>query len=67
MNHYEPGNLPLYASIKEVNRITGLSQFFLRAGCRDGSLPCIKSGEKYLLNLPRLLELLDAKSTGKEV
>lgn len=39
---------------------TGLSQSFLRAGCRNGTLPYVKSGNTYLINIPALLRQLGA-------
>ena len=49
-----------FLSIKEAANVTGLSCFFLRAGIKAGTVPYIMSGSKYLVNLPKLLERLDA-------
>ncbi len=46
--------------IKEASQATGLSMYYLRNGCKDGTVPCIKSGTVYFINVPRLLEKLDA-------
>ena len=46
--------------IKDAAQATGLSMYYLRNGCKDGSVPCIKSGTVYFVNVPRLLERLDA-------
>lgn len=40
---------------------TGLSQSYLRAGCKTGDIPCIKSGQTYLVNIPALLRKLGAE------
>ena len=40
-------------------RTTGLSQSYLRAGCRAGTIPHIRSGNTYLINVPALLRQLD--------
>lgn len=56
-----------FQTIKEACGTTGLSQFYLRAGCKDGSVPCVKSGCKYLVNVPALLKKLgvpDEKEAG---
>ena len=45
--------------IKDASRVTGLSMYYLRNGCKDGIVPCIKSSTVYLINVPRLLEKLD--------
>lgn len=52
-----------FMTIAEACEITGLSQIYLRKGCRDGSIPRIKNGVKYLINMPMLLQQLDAGST----
>ncbi len=49
-----------FVSISSAARITGLSQYYLRQGVRNGTVPHIRSGTKYLINLPRLLKTLDA-------
>ena len=40
----------MFTTIQETSKITGLSRHFLYDGCRAGTIPCIKSGKKYLLN-----------------
>jgi len=55
-------NEKIFLSIAEAARYTGLSQFYIRNGCKDGSVPCIKTGAKYLVNLPKLLEKLNQES-----
>ncbi len=50
--------------IDDTARLTGASRCFVRNGCRDGSIPCIKFGNKYMVNLPLFLEMLDAQSRG---
>lgn len=54
-----------FLKIKEASEVTGLSQFFLRKGCRDGSVPSIQSGNVYYVNVPALLRKLGA-AEGKE-
>ena len=49
-----------FLSIRDAATVTGLSQFFLRNGCRDGSVPCIRSGRKYLVDVQRLNAMFDA-------
>lgn len=53
-----------FMKIKDAAQATGLSMYYLRNGCKDGSVPCIKSGTVYFVNVPRLLEKLDA--VGRE-
>ena len=47
-----------FMKIKDACTVTGLSQYFLRQGCRDGSVPHVKSGPTYYVNVPALLEQL---------
>ncbi len=56
--YQEKGATP-FMKIKDAARVTGLSIYYLRNGCKDGTAPCIKSGIVYLINVPRLLEKLD--------
>lgn len=51
-----------FAKLKDACTVTGLSMFFLRQGCKDGSVPHIRSGSTYYVNLPALLEMLDEQS-----
>lgn len=53
-----------FMKIKDAARVTGLSMYYLRNGCKDGSVPHVKSGTVYLVNMPRLLEKLDALEKG---
>ena len=46
--------------IKEACKTTGLSQYYLRKGCKEGTVPCVMSGNTYYVNVPALLKQLDA-------
>ena len=46
-------------------RITGFSVKFIRDGCRDGSIPSIRIGADYRVNMRLYLEKLDALSEGR--
>ena len=50
-----------FMKIGAASRVTGLSQYFLRQGCKDGTIPHIKSGTVYLVNVAKLLRQLDAE------
>lgn len=54
-----------FQKLGEAARTTGLSTYFLRNGCKDGSVPHVKSGAVYLINVPALLRKLDAESTAQ--
>ena len=49
-----------FQKIQEACVTTGLSKYFLRNGCKDGSIPHIKSGGVYYINVPALLKKLEA-------
>lgn len=50
-----------FMKIGAASMATGLSQYFLRQGCKNGTVPHIKSGSTYLINIPKLLRQLDAE------
>ena len=51
------GNTP-FQKIQQASETTGLSQYYLRRGCKDGSIPHIRSGNVYLINIPALMKKL---------
>lgn len=54
-----------FQKIAEACKTTGLSQYYLRQGCRNGTIPHIKSGGVYYINIPALMKTLDAGQTGR--
>ena len=62
MANYQYTGTP-FQRIPDACRTTGLSMYYLRKGCRDGSVPCIKSGTVYMVNVPALLEKLSKQET----
>lgn len=55
-----------FQKIKDAVRTTGLSAYFLRQGCKDGTVPHVVRCGTYYINVPALLEQLDAESRGRE-
>ena len=55
-------SIPPFLNIEKACEITGLSQYYLRNGCKSGEVPCLKSGRVYMVNIPALLRKLDAES-----
>lgn len=51
-----------FLKIKDACAATGLSQYYLRQGCKDGTIPHIKSGPTYYVNVPAMLEQLGVPS-----
>ncbi len=58
-------NVPAFLNINDAVKVTGLSSFSLRRGCKDGTIPHIKVGDKYMINIPKLLERDDSASVSK--
>lgn len=53
----EVKNTP-FQTIPEASRTTGLSKYFLREGCKNGSIPHVMSGNVFYINVPALLKQL---------
>ena len=53
-----------FLKIKDAAAVTGLSAYFLRRGCLDGSIPCVLSGKTYYINIPALLRKLGVPARG---
>lgn len=54
---------PVFQPIKDAVKITGLSEWYMRQALKNGTLPHIRTGNKVLVNVPRLLAELDAQSS----
>ena len=54
IEYAQPANPP-FQKIEDAVKTTGLSAWFLRRGCRDGSIPCVRSGRTIYVNVPALL------------
>lgn len=51
-----------FMKINDACRATGLSKFYLRKGCKEGTIPHIKSGDTYYINVAALLKKLGVES-----
>ena len=49
-----------FQKITEACETTGLSAYYLRKGCKAGTIPHVKSGGVYYINIPALLNELGA-------
>ena len=56
-----------FQTVEAASRMTGLSQFYIRSGCKDGSVPHIRVGRVIFVNVPELLDRLTRRSCGEEV
>ena len=52
-------NTVRFVSIKTAAQLTGLSQYYVRNGCRTGSIPHIMSGNRYKVDLLRFERQID--------
>ena len=55
-----------FLTIEETADQTGLSVYYLRNGIRSGWIPHIKCGCKNMINIARLIDILDAQSVNGE-
>ena len=53
-----------FLTIDETAKQTGLSVFYLRQGVRQKQIPHVKCGNKTMINLPKLIEILDEQSVN---
>ena len=51
-----------YLNIREACNLTGLSQRYLREGCKAGEIPHVMSGNIYMINVPLMMKKLEAES-----
>lgn len=48
-----------FVGVKECCEITGLSEYFMRNAIREGLIPVLKSGRRYLVDMNKLAEKMD--------
>ena len=63
MSRLYDANKP-FQTIADAARTTGLSQFFIRKACREGTCPHIRAGKTFMVNVPLLVQQLNAESTA---
>lgn len=51
-----------FQTIAEAAQTTGLSQFFIRKACHEGTCPHIKAGKTFMVNVPMLVQQLNEQS-----
>ena len=56
-----------FLRIKDACKVTGLSAYFLRSGCKNGTVPHIMSGTTYFINIPALLRQLGVPESEVKV
>lgn len=58
-------NTPIYLTVNETARATGLTTCFIRKCIEDGTCPHIMCGNRYKINLPLFLSTLEKKCEAK--
>ena len=58
------GSTKRFLPIEETAEVLGLSVFFIRQGIRAGWIPHIKCGCKNMINIAKLIEILDSESVN---
>lgn len=48
-----------YQTVPAASKITGLSEYRLRRGCEDGTIPHIQSGGIFYVDIPALWDQMD--------
>jgi hypothetical protein len=61
-NDYNPA--AKYQNIVDACRTTGLSQYYLRNGCVAGTVPHIRCGRVYMIDVPALYAVLAQQEAG---
>ena len=51
-----------FMSIRDQVRVTGLSEHYVRNLLKDGKLPHVMVGNRCMVNVPQLLELMNQKT-----
>jgi len=52
--------IPRMVTIKEAAAATGLAEYHVRQMCICGTISAVKTGKKYLVNLDRFIDYLNA-------
>ncbi len=52
-------NIPRMETINKAAEITGLSKYFIRQKAVNGEIVCVKAGNKYLINIDKLIDYLN--------
>ena len=56
-------NVP-FQPVSGASQLTGLSMGSIRQGCKDGTIPHLKVGKDYRINMPLWMEQLEEQCKG---
>ena len=51
--------IPVMLTIKQASAASGISEYRLREWCKQKRITCILCGNKFLINLDKLIEFLN--------
>lgn len=54
---YDPAQR--YQTIENACKTTGLSKYYLRNRCKAGTIPFVKAGRAYMIDIPALYKTLE--------
>lgn len=55
----EHRTIPVMLTIEKTAEMTGITKYRLRELCKSGKIVCILCGNKYLINVDRLIDYLN--------
>lgn len=55
----EAKQIPTMGTIEKASSVTGITKYRLRELCKSKKIVCIKCGNKYLINIDRLIDYLN--------
>lgn len=55
----ETRTIPVMMTIEKASAVTGITKYRLREMCKEKKIVCILCGNKYLINLDRLIDFLN--------
>lgn len=59
--------IPQMVTIKEAAKATGLAEYHIRHLCINNEITAVKTGKKYLINLDRFVDYLNAPPASAPV
>ena len=57
---------PIFRPIIECSDPSGISQYFIRQGVKEGWIPHIRCGNKVMVNYPKFIEILNERSVNQK-
>lgn len=61
------GKIPRMETIKNTAKLTGLPEHFIRQKAISGEIVAVKAGNKYLINVDKLIDYLNAPTEQAKI